>query len=373
MLNSKENQKMSKKRNSLILIICSIFLIISSNAAKSGVEISSKDIDVAFEYDNNVTRERFKEDYQYGIIWRLRTGFDVRNFIPVKGLNTRAGYALGMRDVNTTNDEDYSSHIADLSSSIRLRTNTIVSLREELKIWNSQNDLFNFSDNAVQMELSQPFGTRTSARLLYRNEQKWFENDVPEVQARNFLYHLVGIDLFHSISSAFRVQLGYIHQYSMYNRSPIDFRGDMPVVLDGVQRDRQNIFTLGFRTSLLNDTTTLSLQNQVLRSKSNSRAFNFDGNRARIILVSKPLEKLSVNFIYRIVAYDLEAYQTPDLGYELGEIRTEDQSGISLGVTYDISKQAFLEIGYEHIANTVFFTREFYNTNTFSVGLRIRP
>ena len=373
MLNSKENRKMSKKRNFLILVICSIFLISSSNAAKSGVELSPRDIDVAFEYDKNVTRERSKKDYQYGIIWRLRTGFDVKNFIPLKGLSTIAGYTLGMRDVNTTNDEDYSSHIANLSSSIRLRTNTIVSLLEELKIWNSQNDLFNFSDNAVQMELSQSFGTRTGASLIYRNEQKWFENDVPEVQARNFLYHRVGIDLFHSISSAFRVQLGYIYQYSMYNRSPIDFRGDMPVVLDGVQRDRQNIFTLGFQTSFLNDTTRLSLQNQVLRSSSNSRAFNFDGNRALIILISRPLEKLSVNFIYRIVAYDLEAYQTPDLGYELGEIRTEDQSGISLGVTYDISKQAFLEIGYKHIANTVFFTREFYNTNTFSVGLSIRP
>ena len=142
--------------------------------------------------------------------------------------------------------------------------------------------------------------------------------------------------------------------------------------LDGLQRDRQNVITLGFQALLFNNTTTLELRNQVVRSNSNSRAFNFNGNRTRIFLLIIPTRKLSIRFIYRLVAYDLEAYQTPDMGYELGEIRTDDQSGITLGVTYDISDQVSLKFGYEHIENTVFFTREFYKKNTFSTGLKIK-
>ena len=89
-------------------------------------------------------------------------------------------------------------------------------------------------------------------------------------------------------------------------------------------------------------------------------------------LLSNPLEKLSVNFIYRIVAFELGAYQTPDMGYELGEIRTDDQSGITLGGTYDISQQVSLMFKYEYIENTVFLTKEFYKENVFSTGLKIK-
>ncbi|MFQ5799575.1 MAG: hypothetical protein ACE5H0_12910, partial [Bacteroidota bacterium] len=215
-------------------------------------------------------------------------------------------------------------------------------------------------------------GKKTIARLSYRNERKWFQNDAPEVQARNFLYHQIGMNVSHNISSAFTVQVGYAHQSSVYNRSPIDFKGDRPIALDGVQRDRQNVITLGFRSFLLNDTTTLTLLNQVVRSNSNSRAFNFNGNRTRIILLSIPTRKLSLRFTYQIVAYNLEAYQTPDMGYELSEIRTDDQSGITIGATYDVSHQVSLQFGYERIENTVFFTREFYKKNTFSTGLKIK-
>jgi hypothetical protein len=360
---------------SLFCVLCLVslvFLIGLSGDAASRMKVYPQDTEAAFEYDDNVTRERLREDYQYGIVWRLYTGFGVRDFIPVKGLNTDAWYTLGMRDVNTTNDEDYNSHSANLSSEARLKTGTSISLKEAFKIWNSQSDLFNFYDNSVEIEVDQPFGEKTKAHLSYKNEQKRFQNDAPEVQARNFLYHQVGMDVSHRLSNALGVQVGYMHQSSMYNRSPIDFRGGRQIVLPGVQRDRQNIITLAFWAFLFNDTTTLTLQNQFVKSISNSLAFNFDGNRTQIILVSKPFQKLSVDFTYRIVAYDLGAYQTPDKGYELSEIRTEDQSGITIGMTYDISDQMSLQLGYGHIENSVFFTREFYKKNTFSTGLRVK-
>ena len=138
-----------------------------------------------------------------------------------------------------------------------------------------------------------------------------------------------------------------------------------------MQRDRQNVIMLGFWAYLLNNTTIL-LSNQFVSSKSNSRAFDYGGNRAIISLVSIPVKKLSVNFDYRIVAYELGAYQTSDMGYELGEIRTDDQSGITLRATYDVSQQVRLMLKYEHIENTVFLTKEFYEENVFSMGLKVK-
>jgi hypothetical protein len=355
-----------------MLFIGIILLMGLSRPAMSKVRLYPQNTDATFEYDDNVTRERLREDYQYGIIWRLYTGFGIRDFIPLSGLDTKAEYTLGMRDVNTTNDEDYNSHSAVLSSKAKLKTGTNISLEEEFRIWNSQSDLFNFYDNALKIGLDQSLGKRTTVYLSYRNGQKWFQNDAPEVQARNLLYHQIGMNLGHDISSAFTVKAGYVYNSSIYNRSPIDFRGRRQVVLEGIQRDRQKVITLGFQTTLLNNTTTLELLNQVVRSTSNSRVFNFDGNRTRIFLLIIPTRKMSVQFRYQIVAYDLEAYQTPDMGYELGEIRTDDQSGITLGATYELSDQVSLQLGYEHIENTVFFTREFYRKNTFSTGLRIK-
>jgi hypothetical protein len=72
------------------------------------------------------------------------------------------------------------------------------------------------------------------------------------------------------------------------------------------------------------------------------------------------------------VAYELGAYQTPDMGYELGEIRTDDQSGITLRAVYEISRQVSLLLKYEHIENTVFLTKEFYKENVFTTGLNIK-
>ena len=358
--------------NCSFLILCSILIIGLPKVAASGVEVYPQNTDAILEYDDNVTRERSREDYQYGIVWRLYTGFGIRDFIPVKGLDTRAEYTLGMRDVNTTNDEDYNSHSTILASKAELREGTNISLEEAFRVWNSQSDLFNFYDNAVRIGLDQALGKRTILYLSYRNGQKWFQNDAPEVQARNFLYHQIGMNVDHDISSAFTVKARYVYHFSMYNRSPIDFKGGRQVVLDGVQRDRQNVITLGFRTLLFNKTTTLELLNQVVRSNSNSRVFNFSGNRIRVSLLSIPTRKLSLQFNYRIVAYDLEAYQTPDMGYELGEIRTDDQSGVTLGAIYEVSDQVSLQFNYEHTENTVFFTREFYKKNTFSTGLKIK-
>jgi hypothetical protein len=356
----------------VLYILCVILFMGLPRNAMPKMSIYPENIHATLEYDDNVTRERLRKDYQYGIIWRLSTGFGIGDIIPAKGLSTNACYKLRMRDVNTTNDEDYSSHSITLSCKTKLRKDTIISLKEAFEIWSSQNDLFNFYDSSLEIEVNQPFGKRTKAHLSYKNRRKWFQNDVPEVQARNHLYHQIGVNLSHDISDAFRALVGYVHQPSIYNRSPIDFKGGRQIALDGVQRDRQNVITLGFRAFLLNGTTTLSLSNQFVRSNSNSRAFNFSGNRTEIMLVSIPSQKLSLEFIYRIVAYDLGAYQTPDKGYELSEIRTDDQSGIKLGMIYNISDQVSLKFNYEHIENTVFFTREFYKKNILSTGLEIK-
>jgi predicted porin len=72
------------------------------------------------------------------------------------------------------------------------------------------------------------------------------------------------------------------------------------------------------------------------------------------------------------VAYNLGAYQTPDLGYELSETRTDDQSGIKLGLTYYLSKQVSFKVNYEHLSNTVFFTKDFYESNTGSIGMKVK-
>ena len=363
---------MIDKRNILIFLLCSLVLMGLSRNAASKVSIYPTDIETWLQYDNNVTRERLPEDYQYGIVWKVYTGFGVKNFIPVEGLDTEAKYELGMRDVNTTNNEDYNSHRLYLSSSTKLGTGTDINFKETFELWNSQSDLFNFYRNTALMKVDQPFGRKTTASLSYKNEQKRYLNDIPVVSARNSIYHQVDSTVNHRISDDFIVVVGYSHRYSMYNRSPIDFIGGRQVVLEGMQRDRQNVITLGFWAYLLNNTTILKLSNQFVNSNSNSRAFDYGGNRATISLVSTPVKKLSVNFDYRIVAYELGAYQTPDMGYELGEIRTDDQSGITLMATYDVSQQVRLMLKYEHIENTVFLTKEFYEENVFSMGLKVK-
>ena len=361
---------MIKKRNILILALCIILLTGVYSVAVSRMSIYPRDIKFGFEYDDNVTREELQENYQYGIIWRMDTGFGVRDFVPIKGLNTRAEYELRMRDVHTSNDEDYSSHKIFLSSDAKLKTGTHIALEDRFRLWSSQSDLFNFYDNVMSVRVSQPLGERTTAALSYINLQKRFQNDVPEVQARNSIYHWMDIKAYHYISSTFRAQVGYAYGAITYNRSPIDFGGDRPVALDGVQRDRQNVITLellGIFPNLI-----LNLKDQVIKSNSNSRAFNFNGNKAELMLQAGPFWKLSMDFTYRIVAHNLGAYQTPESGYELTEVRSDDQSGMTLGVEYDISDQVSLRLDYERIENTVFFTREFYEKNVFNTSLKVK-
>jgi len=351
----------------LIFITC-LILISQSIPAFAKVGIYAQDVDARLEYDNNVTRQRLPKDYQEGIIWRLYTGLGIRGLIPINGLETEAKYTLGMRDVNTTNNEDYNSHEADFN----LRLGSKLSFKETFKIWNSQSDLFHFLDNAAEGSFGQSLGKSTNVYLSYRGEQKWFQNKAPEVQARNFYYHQFGISIHHSISDDFKVRLGYVDQIKTYNRKPIDFKNGRPIVLNGVQRDRQNIIILGFDASVFNN-TSLSLLNQIIKSNSISRAFNFDGNRTQILILSNPFQwKLWIDFTYQLVAYNLGAYQTPDLGYELSENRTDDQSGIKIGLTYDISDQVSLKVNYERIKNTVFFTKDFYESNKASIGMKVK-
>ncbi len=195
---------------------------------------------------------------------------------------------------------------------------------------------------------------------------------MPEVQARNFLHHQVGVSAHHDLSSTLKARIGYDYRLIVYNRSPIDFRGNRAIALDGAQKDQQNIVTLALQGFFLNNRAFLEVQNQVVRSDSNSRAFDFNGNKARITLIVKPYRNLSALFIYRLVAYNLEAQQTPETGYELTEPRSDDQSGLRIEFKYGISDLISLQLGYERIENTVFFTREFYEENIFSTGLTIK-
>jgi len=359
---------MSKKKYIFIFILS---LIISANIPKVAysIQVYPQNTSATFEYDDNVTRQAIPKDYQYGVIWRLYTGFGIKDLIPVKGLDTKAEYNLGMRDVNTSNDEDYNSHTALLSTNVEFETGTFLSLEEIFKIWNSQSDLYNFYDNSAKISVEH--GEKTITSLSYMTEQKWFQNKKPEVQARNFYLHQLGLDINHSISDSFGVSLGYTYQYSAYNRSPIDFKSGKPIVLVGVQKDHQNVISLKFWVLLMNN-TQIELINQLVNSNSNSRVFNFGGNRTRITVLSSPIHNLTLEFVYRIVAYKFNAYQTPTMGYELSEIRTDDQSGIEFGINYKISNQILLQVGYEHIENTVFLTRDFYKKNTYSTGLKIK-
>ncbi|MBD3180654.1 hypothetical protein GF312_00075 [Candidatus Poribacteria bacterium] len=336
------------------------------------MKIYPKSIDAAFEYDDNVTRQGNKDNYQYGIIWRLYTGFGIKDFLPLKRFETKAEYDLGMRDVNTTNNEDYSSHKAKFNLGINLWDITKLNVEDNFNLWNSQSDLFNFLSNNLTFQLDQQLGSKTFTNILYNNGTKRFQNDIPEVQARSFISHQLGINIDHKISEDFTVKSGYIYNYTIYNRRPVEFRSGRPVALEGTQRDRQNIITLGFRTGLLKNMVNLTILNQVVMSKSNSPAFNFDGNRTRLMLLVYPTHKLWIEAHYQIAAYDLGVYQTPEKGYELSDIRTDDQSFITLNITYSLSDQLDLKLRYEHIKNDVFFTREFYKKNTVSAGIVIR-
>jgi len=364
-LNRKGNNEMIKKM--LIFIGLFSILISLSTPVLSEVSIYAQDIDARLEYDNNVTKQRLHKDYQDGIIWRLYTGFGIRDLIPIKSLETDAKYTLGMRDVNTTNNEDYNSHEVEF----KIKAGSKLSINEAFKVWNSQSDLFNFYDNAFEASFGQSFGKRTTLYLSYKGEQKWFQNKVPEVQARNYYYHQLGINLHHAVSEDFKVQLGYVDQIKTYNRRPIDFKYGRPVVLDGVQRDRQKIIVFGFYASVFNN-TSLFLSDQIIKSDSNSHVFEFSGNRTQIIILSNPFQKFWAELTYQLVAYNIGAYQTPDLGYELSETRTDDQSGIKIGLTYDVSDQVSLKVNYEHLKNTVFFTKDFYESNTASVGMKVK-
>ncbi len=354
-------------KKSLIFITFLIILIGLAAPALCNIDVYAQDLDAKFEYDNNVTRQRLPQNHQDGIVWRLYTGLGIKDIIPINGLETDARYTLGMRDVNTTNDEDYSSHEFDF----KLRGGNIFTFKENFRIWNSQSDLFYFYDNIIETNVGHDFGKRTSAYLSYRYEQKWFQNKKPEVQARNFYYHQFGTNLNHSISEDFKVQLGYIDQLKSYNRRPIDFKNGKPVVLDGIQKDRQQIIILGFYASVFNNTSLL-FSNQIVRSNSNSKAFDFSGNRTHLVVLSNPFRKLWVELTYQLVAYNLGAYQTPDLGYELSETRTDDQSGIKIGLSYDLSEQLSLKVNYEYLKNTVFFTKDFYESNSASMGIKVK-
>ncbi len=348
-----------------ITVIFTTFILATGSLCY--LDLYVQDLDARFEYDNNVTRQRLPEDHQSGIIWKLYTGLGVRDIAPTDKLETDARYTLGMRDVNTTNDEDYNSHEFEF----KLRGGNIFSFKEDFRIWNSQSDFFHFYDNVIETNIGYRFGKRTSAYLSYKNEQKWFQNKKPEIQARNFYYHQFGIDLHHSISDDFKMLLGYVDQIKFYNRRPIDFKGGKPIVLDGIQRDRQRIIVLGFNASVFNNTSLL-FSNQIVRSDSNSKAFDFSGNRTYIVLLSNPFSKLWIDLTYQLVAYNLAAYQTTDLGYEPSETRTDDQSGIKIGLSYDLSEQITLKINYEHIKNTVFFTKDFYESDSASIGMKIK-
>ncbi len=355
------------RSNIFIFIICLILILGLSTFAMSKVSIYAQDIDARFEYDNNVTRQKLPKDYQYGIIWRLNTGFGLKDIIPINRVDTDARYTLSMRDVTTTNNEDYNSHDFDIGIKIREK----ISFKESFKIWNSQSDLFHFSDNTIEAGFEHSLTKQTRLYTSYRNEQKWFQNKAPEVHARNFYYHQLGLNIYHSIHKDFTVQIGYVNQIKTYNRRPIDFKEGKPVVLDGIQKDHQDMIVLGFVASVFNNTNLL-LSNQIVRSNSNSRAFDFNGNRTQIIVLSNPIDKLWLEVIYQIVAYNLGAYQTPDLGYELSDNRTDDQSGIRLGLTYGISDQVSLIASYERIKNTVFFTKDYYESNKGSIGVKVK-
>ncbi len=324
---------MIDKRTIIAFVLCIILLTGSSKVAVPEARVRPE-IDITFEYDDNVTREGLRSDYQYGVISRLTTGFRIEDFIPAK--RSEAGYELRMRDVNTTNDEDYSSQRFYLRSQANLRTGTTISLKDDFRLLNSQSDLFNFYDNTTTVRISQFLGDRTTVFLSYTNRQKRFRNSAPEVQARNYSHNQIGVLMDHGLSATFKAQVGYDYGVIMYNRSPIDFKGDMPIALDGVQRDRQNVVTLGIRGMFLNGKALLSLRDQVISSDSNSRAFDFNGNKAELRLQVGPFKKLSADLEYRIVAYNVEAHHTRGTGYELTEARSDDQSGMMLGIKYDI-------------------------------------
>jgi len=362
---------MIKKVNALIFFVCLILSCSETAIAQLGLDPEYRYIKVGLEYDDNVTREKLDKDHQQGMIWRLNAAVGIRNIIPIDRLNTRLAYILGMRDVNNTNQEDFNSHDIKFGSSAKITQSTRISFEEAFRKWNSQNDLFNFINNVADAKIDQEIGKRTTAYISYRTEQKWFQNNAPEIQARNYLYHQFRMGINHSISEDFTVQLGYADQLRMYNRRPIDYRKGRPIALKGIQKDRQKVIILGFYAVVFNN-TSLALSDQIVNSDSNSRGFSFDGNKTQVFLSSNPVQKLWLDFTYQLAAYTVGAYQTPDLGYELSETRTEDQSFIRFGLTYDVSDQVSLKFNYERVKNTIFFTRDFYNSNIANVGMNVK-
>lgn len=361
-----------KKLTSILIASLAIFIALSGIVALSmDLDHNNQYIRLAFEYDDNVTRESLKKNSQSDIVWRLNSAFGVKNIIPIDKTNSYLKYILGMRDVNATNKEDFNSHDLNFEFNLNPKPETRISLSEIFKIWNSQNDLFNYIDNLFEIKLDQGLGRNTTANLSYKNEQKWFQNKAPEVRARNYFYHQIHIGVNHSISEDFTVQLGYAEQFRFYNRSPIIFESGRPIALDGVQMDKQKFIILGFYAIILKN-ASLMLSDQIINSDSNSDGFDFDGNKILIILSVNPSKKLSMGLSYQLAAYKLGAYQTPDLGYELSETRTDDQSFVRFGTSYKLSDQILLRFNYEHIDSTIFFTKNSYEVDTVSLGIEVR-
>lgn len=364
---------MIRKNLTLILISSLAIFITLSGIVARGLDFDQNNqyIRLAFEYDDNVTRESLEKNSQSDIVWRLNTAFGIKNIIPISKTNSYLKYMLGMRDVNATNKEDFNSHDLNFEFNLNPKSETRISLYETFKIWNSQNDLFNYIDNLFEIKLDQGIGKNTTANLSYKNEQKWFQNKAPEVQARNYFYHQARIGVNHSISDDFAVQLGYAEQFRFYNRRPIIFKDGRPIALEGMQIDRQKFIILGFYAIILKN-ASLMLSDQIVSSNSNSDGFDFDGNKMLIILSVSPFRKLSMGLSYQLAAYNLGAYQTPDLGYELSETRTDDQSFVRFTTSYKLSDQVLLRFNYEHIDSTIFFTRNSYKVDTASLGIEVR-
>ncbi len=361
-----------KKLISILISSLAIFVTFSGiTALGMDLDRNNQYIRLAFEYDDNVTRESLEKNSQSDIVWRLNSAFGVKNIIPIDKTSSHLKYILGMRDVNATNKEDFNSHDLNFEFGINPKQETRVAISDAFKIWNSQNDLFNYIDNLFEVKFDQGLGRNTTTNLSYKNEQKWFQNKAPEVRARNYFYHQISIGVNHSISDDFTVQLGYAEQFRYYNRSPIIFESGRPIALDGVQMDRQKFVILGFYAIILKN-ASLMLSDQIISSDSNSDGFDFDGNKMLIILSINPIRKLSIGLSYQLAAYNLGAYQTPDLGYELSETRTDDQSFVRFGISYKLSDQVLLRFNYEHIDSTIFFTKNSYKVDTASLGMEVR-
>lgn len=357
-----------------LVIALTLFTMVSCSMpilSEVSVDRSNSRISIGFEYDDNVTREFLPENHKQSLAWRLNAMFGIKDVVPLKPISSYVTYSLGMRDVNKVNQEDFNTHEIKTGLTANFIDSNRISVEESFRKWNSQNELFNFLNNVVEVKVEQDIGQNTTSALSYKNEQKRFQDLTPQVQARNYYYHQFQGSIYHSISDDFTIQLGYADQSRTYNRRPLDFKNGRPIVVKGIQKDRQKVFMLGFHTIILNN-TALSLLNQIVRSKSNSRGFDFDGNKTQIVLTTNLTKNVGLDLSYQVAAYSVSAYQTPDLGYQLSETRTEDQSFIKVGTSYALSDNITIRASYEHIRNVIFFTAESYKNNIFRISTNIK-